>query len=83
MVCMMAWVFEPLIVGLSGLGTTTAAAAFVSGVTPTWGTGADAGRPGTTAKSRAVAPNASCAPVFSLKNVTPVPPETRMMNGPV
>ena len=35
MVCTIAWVFVPLMVGESGLGTTTAAAAFVSGVTPT------------------------------------------------
>lgn len=61
---------------------TTAAAAFVSGVTPTASTVAVAGTPGTTANSRASVLNGDATVLFSLKKLTPLPPATRMMNGP-
>jgi hypothetical protein len=66
-----------------GFDTTIAAAAFVSGFTPSEGDVADPGRPGTMARSLACAENKSCVLLRSLKKVTPGAPVTRTMKGPL
>gem|GEM_PF-5064373 len=70
-------------IGFRGFAIRIEAAALVSGVTPIEGEVAIAGKPGTTARSRAAGGNGSWVRLRSLKKLTPGAPVTRTMKGPV